>query len=359
VTLRLRLLLGYGYLVALMVLCAGSAMLGFLQLSQGIDVILEENFTSIAACTRMLEALERQDSATLLLLLDQAPDREELQRWHTAFEQSLQAAEDNVTEEAEQPILEHLRASYDQYRLQRGQLLEERGDRPLLAYNEQVEPIFAEVKADVLQLLDINHGAMREADRRARATAVQSGAGIGFLVTIGLLSLIVLSRALRRRLLEPLRKLTDGIEAIAQGEDRRRLPVRGEDELSQISAQLNAALDRQQELRAQMRGRLSQEKQLALALLAYLEGPVLVIGLDGLVMVDELGPLRDTIEADLVSWVLEEGAQRVRSLSNGEVPEPTTLDLAGETVTIELLQALGRRPVAWLVRPGSEAVSAR
>ena len=103
--LRVRLLVGYGYLVALLLLTAGSGMLGFLQLSEGIDVILEENFRSISASTHMLEALERQDSATLLLLLDEQTDRADMERFQKAFSDALEEAQANITEDDEEEEL--------------------------------------------------------------------------------------------------------------------------------------------------------------------------------------------------------------------------------------------------------------
>ncbi|MCB1057893.1 MAG: HAMP domain-containing protein [Acidobacteria bacterium] len=357
--LRVRLLVGYGYLVALLLLTAGSGMLGFLQLSEGIDVILEENFRSISASTHMLEALERQDSATLLLLLDEQTDRADMERFQKAFSDALEEAQANITEDDEEEILARIRSGFDLYKLRRDALLAEVSDRPLRAYNDRVQPVFTSVKVDVLRLLDVNHNAMMNADQEARTAALQNGAGIGVLVAVALLSMVIMSRAMHRRLLEPLQELVDTLGAIAQGEDRRRLRTLGEDELAQVASHFNSTLDRQMELRAQMRGRLSQQKQLALALISHLGEPVLVLGLDGLVMADAFGELRWQIEAELVEWVLGPGDRLLRGLPRGEQPEPTELELpGGHRLRIELLQVQGRRPVAWLVRPANPATRA-
>lgn len=195
-TLRLRLLLGYGYLVGLLLLATGSAMLGFFHLSESVDVILEENFNSITAAMRMLEALERQDSATLAALLEGRGEVPEMEAHEEAFLAALEAAEGNVTEEAERPLLERLRRDFMAYREARDRLLAAQPASPLRAYNTRVFPVFSTAKSQVFELLDLNHQAMVEADREARQAALQNGAWLGFLVAVALISLVFLSRAL-------------------------------------------------------------------------------------------------------------------------------------------------------------------
>lgn len=64
-TLRARLLLGYGYLVALLLLVAGSAMLGFLGLSDRLQVAVEEGFRSAQTATTGAEAEALREQALL------------------------------------------------------------------------------------------------------------------------------------------------------------------------------------------------------------------------------------------------------------------------------------------------------
>ena len=76
--IRTRILVGYGYLVGLLVLGAASAAIGFQQLGAAIDRVLAENIDSVRASIAMLESLERQDSATLRLLIEGEPRSEAL-----------------------------------------------------------------------------------------------------------------------------------------------------------------------------------------------------------------------------------------------------------------------------------------
>lgn len=348
-TLRVRLLLGYGYLVALLLLATGSAMLGFLQLSESVDVVLEENLFSIHSSMHMLESLERQDSVTLAALLDGDAHRAELERQDAAFHQALGEAADNITEDAEGPVLEAIRGSFDTYRQHRDEILRRQPERPLREYNERVFPAFRDVKQQVLELLEINQQAVIEADRRAREAAVRNGAWLGFLVAFALVSLVFLSRALQRQLLSRLHGLRRDLAAL--GADRRRhLRVTGNDELAQVARQVNDLLDDLQAERARHRGRLAEERRTLLALLHHLGGAALF---------DRSGQMlasSDEREAplppELRRWIEREGEAHLEAAldsGGGDVPA-ATVTAGGVPWRLEALRNLAGRPVGWLAR---------
>ena len=358
-SLRLRLLLGYGYLVALILLMAGSSVLGFLDLSAGIDRVLDENFRSIAASMRMLEALERQDSATLAVLID--PDADEGQGMHTfeeSFAQAMAEAEANITEDAERNVLTELRQHYDRYRQARDDLIQRQPQRPLRAYNDTVAPAFFAAKRAALSLLDINHAAMVNADREARQTAIRSGAWLGFLVLVALFSLLLLSRAMQRHVLERLSILNEVTEVIAEGDEHRRLPDDGRDELSIVAWHFNTALDRHAELAATMEGRLCQQRQLTLALAQQQKPPLAILGLDGSVVVDLLdqgsaSPVPAEALTPVRDWVCAEGPPLLRRLTVESRPRATKLETPAGTASVTPLLAARQRPVGWLVQFGA------
>lgn len=339
-SLRLRLLLGYGYLVGLLLLVAGSATLGFLHLSAGIDVVLEENFRSIQASMEMLEALERQDSETLAGLLEGVPRDEELAVHERTFVDALRIAQANVTEEDENEVLGRIRDAFESYRRSRDVLLAAPPDRPLAEYNRAVFPSFTAVKSGVLRLLEINQAAMVRAERQARSAAVQNGAWLGFLVLLALLSLILLSRVLQRQVLSRLNELREGIEAIAAGHGGRRLRETGNDELTLIARRTNELLDRHQKLEARTNARLAEERRLTVSLVDALGPGVAVFGLDGRCLIGSLEGDEDAV----ATWIEGEGRERLDSREPRHV--------AGRTGPIEVraLLASTGRPLAWLAR---------
>ena len=356
-TLRLRLLVAYGYLVGLILVAAGSAMLGFLHLSAGIDVVLEENYKSIQAGMVMIDSLERQDAVALKLLLEPsaAPAaREELARLERTFREAVDRAEANVTEPEEPPVLAAIRSRFDDYRGHRDALIEERPAQPLAAYDERMSADLSAVKRSVLDLLEINQRAMVRADRDAREDALRNGAWLGFLVTVALVSLVFLSRGLQRHVLARLARLRRGMADISEGALGRRLQEEGDDELTVIARQVNHLLDRHQQLAARMQGRVAQERRLALGLVRMLGPGAAVYGLDGELLVGGLEGDGATREA-VVEWIRGPGRRRLDAAE-----EPTELAdelhrLDGRPVELRLLATADGRPVGWLARGAGSA----
>ena len=354
-TLRLRLLLGYGYLVGLILATAGSAMLGFLHLSAGIDVVLGENYRSIQAGMVMIDALERQDAVALTLLLEPggAPaGREELARLDRTFRGAVGRAEANVTEPEERPVLAAIHRRFEEYRRRRDAMIEERPARPLTAYEQQVAAEFSAVKASVFDLLDINQRAMIRAGRTAREDALRNGAWLGLLVTLALVSLVFLSRGLQRHVLARFERLRRGMAEVSEGVVGRRLLEEGDDELTMIARQVNLLLDRHQQLAARMRWRMAQERQLVLGLVRRLGPDVAVYGLDGELLAGGLDAGGATREA-VVEWIRGPGRRRLDAAED-------LAELAGEVhrldgQPVELLATADGRPVGWLVRGPAEA----
>lgn len=344
-TLRSKLLLGYGYLVGLLLLAAGSAMLGFLTLSEGIDVVLENNYRSIRAAMDMVEALERQDSATLAALLDE-PGREALEPFEAAFATAMETARGNVTEQGEPEILDTVARQYATYRAARDELVRERPERPLAEYRRRVLPQFAALKHSVLELLEVNQEAMVGAERRARESATRNGSWLGFVVALALVSLVVLSRGLQRRILGRLAALRRGMATLAEGDTSRRLAVAGNDELDQIAERVNHLLDRLQAVEGELRGKVGRQRQLTLGLLGLLGEGAALFSLQGALLGGDLQGGREA-GARLGEWIRQRELDPESHLPGerqGRVAIPN-----GPTFEIELV-TLHERPLAWLAR---------
>jgi hypothetical protein len=369
--LRTRLLVGYAYLVALLLVAAGSAALVFLDLSQGIGRLLDENYRSVRAAVHMTQALERQDSLTLALLVDPEADADELATHDAAYAAALEEAEANVTLAGESDVVGRIRAGFTRLREARRQVLAAPG-AGLEAYRSGVQPAFIELHREVVRLLEMNHEAMLAADQRARRTATLAGMWLGGLSALALLSLPLMSRALQRGLLVRLRELRETAQAIAGGDAGRRLRERGRDELAFVARQFNRVLDARDELRGRWEGRLAQQRQLVLALLAEVGGGA-VLGLDGALLAHDGGaPAEGARRAPLHPGRAAGGGARGAPLHPGFSPADLEMlrgwargpgreaarastgaaevELAdGRRLRLKLLAAGGRRPVGWLV----------
>lgn len=298
-TLRTRLLLGYGYLIALLLLSVGTAAFNSQRVSHNIQVVVNSNLVSLGAAVEMIEQIERQDSATLVGLMQRSEptamtDAEE--RFDAAIKQALVAA---LTDD-EINMINNLQENYAAYRHAREELLRSIPEQPYAAYQETVFRAFEELKRDVDAYLDAKKEALGAANIEASQSAIEAAVLLGVLVTIALLSLGPLSRSLQRDVLGRLSEVGHVTEAIAGGDRRRRVRDHYQDELGQVARQLNAALDRQQELESQMQGRLLEQRRVLVGLMKQWPMPAALIGIDGELVASTLNE-EDEAELDRIT----------------------------------------------------------
>jgi len=342
--LTTRILLGYWYLMILLVIIAVGAALGFHSLGESIGRVLNENFESVRASTAMLESLERQDSAVLATLLGKNGAAEALTASESSFLQALERARGNITIAEETGVIEGIEEHFAAFTAARDRLLGAAPEYPLRAYDEETFPHFESVKAGVLHLLEINHEAIKNGDRRAQQTASRRAMLLALMVLVALFSLAFLSRALNRTVLERLDELARVTEAIAGGSLDRRAAAQYSDELGAVARQLNASLDRQQQARAEVEGRVALYRELVIAVLGSLPKPAAVVGPDGRILASTLA--EDTEERLTAAW------PGIPRLERGAGPGSIEVTLGAETLSLRVLHGTAERPIAWLAACG-------
>ncbi len=291
-TLRTRILLGYGYLIGLLLLSVTVAAINSSRVAGNAKQILERNILSLTHAIAMFNELERQDSETLLGLL-QPTTGTALEKAERSFVEALDRAEVLAREqpveaddegEDDATTLAALRLSFDSYRHAREELLTRTYDDAAAAateYRETTQAGFVELKTALRDYVARKTEALRQANDEASRSAVEGAVLLGVVVTIALLSLGFLSRSLQRDILGRLSEVGHVTAAIAAGDRRRRVRDIHQDELGLVARQLNAALDRQHELEAQMQGRLLEQRRLLVGLMHQWPTSAGLVGLDG------------------------------------------------------------------------------
>ena len=163
--LRAKILSGF-LILSLMLLLAGIWEVYQLSvLGVAAQKILDENYKSVNAAEQMIEALERQDSAILLLLLGKWEEgRSILESADKSFQKALGIAQGNITLSDEHAHVEAVATAYGEYKKTwiRPIVGTER-ERNLDWYTDEVHPAFLRAKASINKVLDVNDTAMYEA----------------------------------------------------------------------------------------------------------------------------------------------------------------------------------------------------
>lgn len=285
-TLRTRILLGYGYLIGLLLFSVSVAAVNSQRVAGNAKQIIERNIRSLTPAIAMLEQLERQDSETLFALLHPTTGTG-LDVAERGFEAALVAAEEVSKvggDELDGPTLAAMRKNYDTYRKARSELLSRVYEDSVSAaddYRGPTQTALLVLKAELDDYVKRKTGALKQANDEASRSAVEGAVLLGVMVTVALLSLGFLSRSLQRDVLGRLTEVGHVTEAIAAGDRRRRVRDFYQDELGLVARQLNAALDRQHEARVADAGPLARQRRILVGLMNQWPTPAGMIGIDG------------------------------------------------------------------------------
>lgn len=166
-TLKRKILTGYGVAVALMGLTTAWAITNLVSLGEASDAILRENYRSILAAENMVDILERQDSGILLLLLGDGENGiTQFRENEATFLEWLAKARDNITVPGEADMVRSIETHYMKFRRIFSSLTDTHGAVPssLAAgsalYRESVHPVFATIRESCIQLRHLNEETM-------------------------------------------------------------------------------------------------------------------------------------------------------------------------------------------------------
>ena len=270
-------------------LAAGLALVGLVALNtlhtleRSSQRILQDNFRSVLAAQRMMEAAERIDSAALFRAAGRA-DKGDAQAAPNvdAFEAGLRAQESNITEAGEAEATRRLRAAWNEYLAKYGAFRRISGEQELRRhYFEELQPEFLRLKDAAERILEINQDAMLLKSDHARAIAERNRSLLLLSTICALVLCLFASVSLTRRALRPLNRLSLAVRRIGEGDLEARARIQGEDEIAQVGRELDTMADKLREYRSSSLGELLQAQQASQAAIDSLPDPILVVAADG------------------------------------------------------------------------------
>ncbi|MFB3884692.1 MAG: ATP-binding protein [Thermodesulfobacteriota bacterium] len=281
-TLRKKIFIGYGITLVLMVLILVWAFFNLWQLGQASDAILTENYKSILAAENMVYAIERQDSAILLVFAGYEEEGwKQFRENEREFIQWLARAKDNITLEGEADIVNMIEAEYSKYLNHVLQL------RPIPTagprnrgpfYHETILPSFLSVRNTCIRLREINQQNMFQVSDRARYISKRA---IWSMATIGIVAVgigVVFSLILSNLLTKPVRQMAEAAQKIAEGNYDIQVSARSSDELGHLAEEFNLMTQRLKGFHDLNIEQIIAEKQKSEAVIRSID--------DGIILVD-------------------------------------------------------------------------
>jgi len=213
-SLRFKILSGF-LILALMLAIAGIWSIYELKsVGTFVQELLDENYRSINAAEMMVEALEREDSAILLLLLGKWEEgRKIIDSADDLFERGYQIAENNLTIPSERDFVERIRQRYTVYKNMWGKPIvgtDKEGN--LDWYFRGLHAQFLDVKSAVNELKELNEDTLYRtaSDLKSRANrAVMPGI---VAVISALVFSLIFNYFVNHYMVDPINRMAHGIE---------------------------------------------------------------------------------------------------------------------------------------------------
>lgn len=234
--IRAKIMSGFLILAAMLLVAGAWSIYELKNIGLSAQNILDENYKSIDAAKGMLESLEREDSAVLLLLLRK---RDEglaiLKVADENFRKAHEIARNNITIPGEQGYVDAVEKTYAAYRelwLQFAASPSFRGN--LDWYFREVNPTFHKAKLAVSDLMNLNNQAMYKTASHVEARAHRATMpGIIAMVSAFIFA-IVFSFLINLYVINPIVRLTSGIRDYLDHGKTLNVPVESEDEISKL-----------------------------------------------------------------------------------------------------------------------------
>ena len=246
-TLKKKILIGYGVAFALMGLVITWAVTNLVSLGKATDDILSENYRSILAAENMVDVLERQDSGILLMFLgDVEKGTAQFRENEGIFLEWLARAKDNIiTIKGEAKLVQSIEVGYAKYRQQFSTLTDLRDtvkalkQLSLSIYQKSVHPLFEKVREVCVRLRHLNEETMYAASIRAGKVAERAIWSTAIVAASALIVALVFSLFLVERIAGPIRRFMEASRKISSGDYAVQVPVETGDELGRLAAEFN------------------------------------------------------------------------------------------------------------------------
>jgi signal transduction histidine kinase len=243
--------------------------------------ILKDNYRSVLAAQRMDEALERlDDAASRMLLGGKAEEAKRMAKPHIErFAAELAVEESNITEPGEREIAGRLRSHWVELLKLFDQFLRFADREAAVSfYNEHLQPAFAKVRVDSVEILGINQDAMvRKSDR-----AISFSRQLQWMLLAGWLaatvSALFIAWKMTGKFVQPIYSLQRAVKRIGEGDLEVRAQLGGKDEVAMLAKDFNAMAERLQQYRKSSLGELLRAQQAAQASIDSLPEPIIVFG---------------------------------------------------------------------------------
>jgi NtrC-family two-component system sensor histidine kinase KinB len=281
---RMWLLASHLVLVLLLGIVMSVALANFLSVTRGIDRVLEGNYKSIRAAQQMQQGLMLDLAGFAELILgNRATAKMRFESGKENFVAGQVSARQAINEPGEREVLERIQRLYGPHRelVERAMAQGGLDSRSREEFEKDESESYEHLRHQIEALVQINEVAMTRESQNVKLSA-QTAALHSMIVAGCTLALaVILTVAVSRTFLRPLRILAKRADQIGQGNFEGHLHLRSRDELGALAKAFNVMSDRLKEARSESQHMLHRAQKMSDEALESLYDPVIVTDAEG------------------------------------------------------------------------------
>ena len=284
--IRQKLSLGFGGLLAVIVMIGLESVSLISELGGSIDVILRENYRSVIASQEMKEALERMDSGMLFTLLGyQREGLDLITENKTVFLKAMKSELENITIPGEQEKAIHIRSLFNQYEETIESVTQPELSHKVRmeAYFQKILPLFQSIKTTADEILNINQQNMSDANQEARIKSHAARQRMMILLVAGVLLAALFMLLTGRWILRPIARLTSSALEIKAGNLDLVVPSHSKDEIGALADAFNDMATSLREFRRSDKAQMIQMRRSMEQAFRALPEAIALVNADGLI----------------------------------------------------------------------------
>jgi len=250
--IRAKILLGFLILATMLFLAGAWSIYELRTVGISVQRLLDDNYKSIQAARLMTEALEREDSATLLLLSGNWEEgRKIIETADVSFQQAFEIAQKNVTIPGENGYVEEIEKAYGKYKaLWIRPIVGTKREKNLSWYFQEVHRSFLEVKMAVERLMALNDRVMYQTATELKNRAHKAVMPGVVAILSALVFAIIFNYFVNYYLVSPILKITGAIQKFLETGIPFEVKIETKDEMQRLATSLQQVMTQSQKSEA-------------------------------------------------------------------------------------------------------------
>jgi len=235
--IRKKILFGFLILATMLLLAGAWSIYELRTVGSSVQRLLDDNYKSINAANSMTEALEREDSAVLLLLSGNwKQGREIIDSADRSFQVAFRIAENNVTVPGEETYIAEIQKAYRAYKeLWIRPIVGTSREKNLDWYFQEAHGAFQRVKITVSRLRALNAQVMYETGTQVRDKAHRAVIPGVVAILSALIFTVIFNYFVNHYMVSPIINMTNSVQQFLKTNEPFQLEVETKDELQHLA----------------------------------------------------------------------------------------------------------------------------